>query len=57
MERRALIRTNIYLTARQHAALAKEAKRLNISSAELLRRVIDGWLEEKLENRKDSPKN
>jgi hypothetical protein len=38
-------RTNIYLTKRQHSALGKEAERLNISAAELIRRVIDEWLD------------
>jgi hypothetical protein len=40
-----MVRTNIYLTARQHKAIAKEAKRLSLTAAEVLRRIVDEWLD------------
>lgn len=40
-------RTNIYLTERQEKMLQKEATKLGISMAELIRRVLDTYLERK----------
>ena len=37
-------RTNIYLTERQQKRLSAEAKRLGISLAELIRRILDQHL-------------
>jgi hypothetical protein len=37
-------RTNIYLTDNEHKAVAKEAKKLSLSKAEVIRRSIDEQL-------------
>jgi hypothetical protein len=37
--------TNVYLTERQRSWLAKTAKKLGISPAELLRRILDQHIE------------
>jgi len=41
-------RTNIYFTERQRKELAKEAKKLGITPAELVRRILDAYLDNKL---------
>ena len=41
----ALVKTQIYLTPRQHRELSREARRQRISLAELLRRLADGFLD------------
>jgi hypothetical protein len=38
-------RTNIYLTDRQMTELKKEAKKIGISLAELIRRIFDAHIE------------
>ncbi len=38
-------RTNIYLTERQQKALQKEAQKLGVSVAELIRRILDRHLD------------
>jgi len=38
-------RTNIYLSKPQKAALEKLSKTMGLSVAELVRRIIDGYLE------------
>jgi len=40
-------RTNIYLTERQQKALQKEAQKLGVSVAELIRRILDRHLDQK----------
>lgn len=40
-------RTQIYLPPSEHKELKEEAKRLNISLAELLRRLVHRYLEQK----------
>jgi len=40
-------RTNIYLTERQKKALHKEARKLGVSVAELIRRILDKHLDGK----------
>jgi len=40
-------RTNIYLTERQQKALQKEAQKLGVSVAELIRRILDKHLDGK----------
>jgi hypothetical protein len=42
---KAMKRTNIYLTDAEHKAIMKEAKRLGITAAEVVRRVLDQWIE------------
>ena len=39
-----MVRTQVYLTAKQHRALKREAARQGISMTELLRRLIDSQL-------------
>lgn len=39
-----MIRTQVYLTAEQHAALQRESRRLGISLTEQLRRLLDRYL-------------
>jgi hypothetical protein len=36
-----LVRTNLYLSVEQRGALKAEARRLNVSLAEVIRRVLD----------------
>jgi predicted DNA binding CopG/RHH family protein len=36
---------NIRLTERQLAALKAEAERLGVSTADLIRRILDDWLD------------
>jgi hypothetical protein len=38
-------RITIQLTPRQYAVLRREVERLQLSNAEVLRRVLDRWLE------------
>ena len=40
------IRTNIYLTEAEQEYLAKASKKLGVKVAELIRRILDGWIEE-----------
>jgi len=40
-----MIRKDVYLTERQLEALNKQTKKLGISLAELIRRIIDQYLE------------
>jgi hypothetical protein len=42
-----MIRTNIYLSKPQKLALEKKAKRLGITFAEMIRRILDKALEKK----------
>lgn len=42
-----MIHKNYYLSEKQVKNLEKEAKELTINSAELLRRIIDKYFEEK----------
>jgi hypothetical protein len=44
MYSRHMQRTNIYLTERQMKLLAKEAEKVGVSMAELVRRILDAWL-------------
>ena len=44
-------RTQIYLTERQIEILNKESDNKGLSLSELIRRIIDGYLELKLENK------
>ncbi len=44
-ERRGMKRTNIYLTEIQHKKFKVIAKEKGIFLAELIRRVLDDWLE------------
>ena len=39
-------RTNIYLTDSEQVYLRKAAKKIGITVAELIRRILDGWIEE-----------
>jgi predicted HicB family RNase H-like nuclease len=41
------VRLSVSITTRQHDALKQEADRLEISIGELVRRVLDGWVDEK----------
>jgi len=38
------VSTTVRLTQRQDAAISQEAKRLDISTGELMRRIFDGWM-------------
>jgi hypothetical protein len=40
-----MVRTQMYLTPRQHGVLKKEAARAGVSMTEMLRRIIDGHIE------------
>jgi predicted HicB family RNase H-like nuclease len=44
-------RTNIYLTERQQKRLSAEAKRLGISLAELIRRILDQHLSQSVQTK------
>lgn len=39
------VKTQVYFTPRQHRALSREARKIGISLAELMRRLADGYLE------------
>lgn len=43
----ALVQSNFSLTARQTEAVKKEAKKLQVSESEVVRRIFDAWLENK----------
>jgi len=45
-----MFRTNIYLTDRQRKVLAKEALKLGVSVAELIRRILDEHIDTKESN-------
>lgn len=38
------VSTTVRLTQRQDAAVSQEAKRLDISTGELMRRIFDEWM-------------
>ncbi len=43
--RRTHAKTRVHLTSRKHRALTREAQRLGISLAALVRRIADGYLD------------
>jgi hypothetical protein len=44
-----MVRKTLSFTTRQDVALQAEADRLGISVGELTRRIVDAWIEAKLE--------
>jgi len=49
--KRMMYRTNIYLTPRQKKALDKEARKLGVPTAELIRRILDVWMDRRKNER------
>ena len=47
-----MYKVNVYLTPRQLDALKKKSEELGISYAEILRRVLDAWIEQGEQKRK-----
>jgi len=47
-----MYKVNVYLTPRQLDALKKKSEELGISYAEILRRVLDAWIEQEEEEKR-----
>jgi len=43
-------RTQIYLTDNEHSYLKKEANKIGISKAELIRRILDNYIKKERKN-------
>ncbi|MFZ0657962.1 MAG: ribbon-helix-helix domain-containing protein [Candidatus Binataceae bacterium] len=46
MKNQAMVRTQIYLTRREHLSLRRLAKRLGRPQSEIIRAAVDRWLEQ-----------
>jgi len=47
MKNQAMVRTQIYLTRREHESLRRVAKRTGRAQSEIIRAAVDDWLEQK----------